>query len=130
MPLLPWLPASRKKRFPVAKRSPKANELAIVATVPNEKVSQDLRGIFGSSKSEKNGDVGSIKKKRSSDDSHALTANDSKKNVMPVMHEHSNMMHVHEARKKHKRDVSDPDDDDEADNENGINIFPCFINSI
>lgn len=113
------MPASRKKRFPVAKRSPKASELVKAAPETNEKVSQDLRGIFGSSKAEKNGDIDAVaaKKKRSSDDSHPPATADK---TGEAMHEHSNMMHAHVMGKKQKRDISDPDDDDEADNENGM----------
>ncbi|XP_055531774.1 uncharacterized protein LOC129722393 [Wyeomyia smithii] len=43
MPMLPWLPASRRKRFPVAKRSPKP-ETAISGT--DEKVAKDLQALF------------------------------------------------------------------------------------
>lgn len=114
MPMLPWLPASRKKRFPVTKRSPK-----VIAPETSEKVSQDLKGIFGALESEKTDDSDSKKKKRSNDDSHPLTAEHVEKNAM-TMHEHNNM-HAHEAQKRvKKRDISDPDDDDENDNENGM----------
>lgn len=43
-PLLPWLPASRKKRFPVAKRSPRPQ--TEVST--DDKVAKDLKEIFES----------------------------------------------------------------------------------
>lgn len=118
MPMLPWLPASRKKRFPVTKRSPKA----LTPPATNEKVSQDLKGIFGATENQKNGDSESKKKKRSSDDSHALMADNSMKDEKSkVMHEHGNM-HVHEAQKKQKRNASDPDDDEDVDNDNGMRI--------
>ena len=116
MPLLPWLPASRKKRFPVTKRSPKANNELIISTPePNEKVSKDLQGIFGGNN--KHGDVeSSMKMKRSSENTHALlhdiSTNDGKSQMENV--------HVHEAHKKQKRDVSVTDDDDEAENDNGM----------
>lgn len=129
MPLLPWLPATRKKRFPVAKRSPKVNtnELMLASPESNKKVSADLEGIFGESINEKNGVEGSMKKQRSSEDSHAIVANNLKKNdKAAVMHEH-NHMHVHEAPRKKKRDISDPDDDEEADNENGMRI--CILHA-
>lgn len=58
-PVLPWLPASRKKRFPVAKRSPRPNEFR---DMTDEKVARDLKEIFGG------GDDDDKKKKRSSDD--------------------------------------------------------------
>uniref|UniRef100_A0A182MP81 Uncharacterized protein n=1 Tax=Anopheles culicifacies TaxID=139723 RepID=A0A182MP81_9DIPT len=44
LPILPWLPATRKKRFPVAKRSPKP-ETAPSGT--DEKVAKDLQALFG-----------------------------------------------------------------------------------
>lgn len=117
MPLLPWLPASRKKRFPVTKRSPKVNnELIIASPEANEKVSKDLQGIFGGD-SVKDGDAeGSKKKKRSSEKPHALTIDTAKKDGKSQMEN----VHVHEPHKKRKRDVSDPDDDDEAENDNGM----------
>ncbi|KAL7049856.1 hypothetical protein ACKWTF_003881 [Chironomus riparius] len=71
MPLLPWLPAQRKKRFPVTKRSPKMNEseMARVVAETSDKVSKDLQGIFGGvvdSKAMQEDDK--KKKKRSSDE--------------------------------------------------------------
>lgn len=71
MPLLPWLPAQRKKRFPVTKRSPKLNEseLSRVTLETSDKVSKDLQGIFGSADDTKaDSDDDKKKKKRSSDD--------------------------------------------------------------
>lgn len=59
-PVLPWLPASRKKRFPVTKRSPRAsNEGTFGASGTDERVAHDLEAIF----SEPNDD----KKKRSAE---------------------------------------------------------------
>jgi hypothetical protein len=57
--VLPWLPASRKKRFLLAKRSPKGFESEINVSGTNEKVAKDLQAIFGDQIDEK--------KKRSSD---------------------------------------------------------------
>lgn len=72
MPLLPWLPAQRKKRFPVTKRSPKMNEneMARVVSETSDKVSKDLQGIFGSAVDNKaiDDDEDKKKKKRSSDE--------------------------------------------------------------
>lgn len=118
MPLLPWLPASRKKRFPVTKRSPKVNnELIIASPEANEKVSKDLQGIFGGESSKHGVGEGSMKKKRSSDKAHALAVENSKKDEKSQMVN----VHVHEgAHKKRKRDVSDPDDEDEGENDNGM----------
>jgi hypothetical protein len=114
-PMLPWLPAARKKRFPVAKRSPK--ETLVPET--SEKVNQDLKGIFGTSNGEKNGAEAAKKKKRSSDTMAAALGNNAKpEETSQVMHEHVNM-HAHNTQKKRKRDASDSDDDDEPDNDNG-----------
>lgn len=116
MPLLPWLPASRKKRFPVTKRSPKVNnELIIPTPEANEKVSKDLQGIFGGDS--KHGDVeSSMKMKRSSENTHALLHGSSTKDGKSQMEN----VHVHEAHKKQKRDVSVTDDSNEAENDNGM----------
>jgi hypothetical protein len=118
MPMLPWLPATRKKRFPVTKRSPKVNnELIIASPETNEKVSKDLQGIFGG-ESGKHGDGEvSMKKKRSSGPSHALAVDSSKQDEQPQMVN----VHVHEAHTKKKRDAPEPDDEaEETDNDNGV----------
>jgi hypothetical protein len=117
MPLLPWLPASRKKRFPVTKRSPKVNnELIIASPEANEKVSKDLQGIFGG-EGGKDGDAkSSTKKKRSSEKTHALSVDSLKKDEKSQMEN----VHVHEAHKKRKRDVSDPDDEEDGETDNGM----------
>jgi len=62
LPVLPWLPATRKKRFPVTKRSPKPLDEPNVSGT-NEKVAKDLEALFGTS-----GGEDSDKKKRSSDE--------------------------------------------------------------
>lgn len=72
-PILPWLPASRKKRFPVAKRSPRPEELKRIAN--DDKVVKDLKAIFG-----ENMDDDDKKMKRSSDDQ----INEDKKKRMAV----------------------------------------------
>lgn len=63
-PILPWLPASKKKRFPVSKRSPKNYESAADISGTKEKVSKDLDALFGKPVEEK--------KKRSSYDGELL----------------------------------------------------------
>lgn len=119
MPLLPWLPASRKKRFPVAKRSPKVNsDLIVPQPEANKKVSQDLQGIFGATESDKNGvEEVKTKKKRSSGDAKALSENNTEKGEKS---EKSRSVHMlaHMAQKKRKRDASDPDDEEEVEPEN------------
>lgn len=122
-PMLPWLPAPRKKRFPVTKRSPKVNDEVIPPPETKEKVSQDLQGIFGATEGDKNGVEESKKKKKrsSGDEVHPLLVDNAKKDVKHTIHEHDNMLTAHMAQKR-KRDVSDPDDEDEAENENGKRI--------
>lgn len=110
MPMLPWLPASRKKRFPVTKRSSKTNG----APETPEKVSQDLTGIFGTSTEKSNVDDNKVKTKRSSDATHPLLVENAKK----AENSQTKSMFAPMAEKKRKREVSDPDDEDETDNEN------------
>lgn len=80
----------------------------------NEKVLKDLQGIFGGSEGGKQD--ASMKKKRSSEPTHALSVESSKKDEKSQM----TNMHVHEPHKKRKRDASDPDDDEETENDNGM----------
>lgn len=116
--MLPWLPAARKKRFPVAKRSPKVtNELTV--PVLSEKVSQDLKGIFGANEGDKNGAEDAKKKKRSSDDESALGSSAKRDEMSQAMQGHQNM-HAHNTMKKRKRDAAEGDDEEESDNENGM----------
>lgn len=65
-PILPWLPATRKKRFPVAKRSPAKfiPHEELQKSEMNVKVEKDLQDLFGSP----NADEENKKKKRSSGD--------------------------------------------------------------
>lgn len=60
--VLPWLPATRRKRFPVAKRSSIYPKQDARVSGTNEKVARDLQAIFGE------GEVIDEKKKRSSGD--------------------------------------------------------------
>lgn len=46
--VLPWLPAVRRKRFPISKRSP-ASQVRHDLDVTNDKVAHDLQAIFGDS---------------------------------------------------------------------------------
>uniref|UniRef100_A0A6B2E8S2 Putative calponin similarity domain-containing protein n=1 Tax=Phlebotomus kandelakii TaxID=1109342 RepID=A0A6B2E8S2_9DIPT len=85
-PALPWLPASRRKRFPVTKRSPAPEEVNVSGT--DEKVVKDLQGIFG----EGNGES---KKKRSSDDKDNHS------------HDHDHAEGPHENHHDHSGDVDD-----------------------
>ncbi|XP_059620527.1 zinc finger CCCH domain-containing protein 13 [Phlebotomus argentipes] len=89
-PALPWLPASRKKRFPVSKRSPAPEEVNVSGT--DEKVVKDLQGIFGDGDNES-------KKKRSSD---------TKEHSHDHDHDHSEEHHDHENHQDHE---DEPEDD-------------------
>lgn len=92
----------------------------------NKKVSQDLQGIFGASENEKNGvDIVKTKKKRSSDNTHPLFMADTSKNEQAthaIVHGNDKTL-APKAQKKQKRNAADPDDDEEADNENGMRAF-------
>lgn len=92
----------------------------------NKKVSQDLQGIFGTSHNEKNGvENAKMKKKRSSDDSHPLFMADNTKkdeNSQAEVHENDKKL-AHTEQKKQKRNASDPEEEEEADNENGMRAF-------
>lgn len=151
MPLLPWLPASRKKRFPVTKRSPKATENELVkasaaAIIENdEKIAQDLRGIFGAV----NDDVKDTKKKKKrSMEETVHDKNNRKEAVLEAnpQQQHSSMMmmaphhsHVSDDKKRNlKKRSSTPDDENEEnDEENGnfafvharLNINKTFFTS-
>jgi hypothetical protein len=125
MPLLPWLPASRKKRFPVAKRSPSISETELVKETAaeivknNDKITQDLKGIFGAIN---NGNDASMKKKRSMDEM------DHQSNIKNADHQqHSSMMahHSHENENAGKKKIlkkrsNDDDDADGEHNEHGM----------
>lgn len=115
MPLLPWLPASRKKRFPVKKRSPQMNGSS---DIPDDTVSKDLQGIFGSNAD----DDDNINKKKKSNEEIPISQLNSSKNNEQSHDEHETIrMHSHSAIKK-KRNVSDPDDYDENENDGPENV--------
>ncbi|GAB0094242.1 uncharacterized protein DMENIID0001_095020 [Sergentomyia squamirostris] len=100
-PALPWLPATRKKRFPVAKRSPAPEGINVSGT--DEKVVKDLQGIFGDGDDEK--------KKRPDD-------------VKEHDHEHD---HDHTDNHENHEDHHDHDNDDkkkkrEADDKKNSNL--------
>lgn len=124
MPLLPWLPASRKKRFPVTKRSPKASDnnererASVAAIVENDKkIAQDLKGIFGVVNG--NDEEDKKKKKRS------MENNEKETKLEATRQQHSSMMaphHSHENGEKKrslKKRSPNNDGDNEEDDENG-----------
>lgn len=131
-PVLPWLPASRKKRFPVTKRSPRAsNEGTFGASGTDERVAHDLEAIF----SEPNDD----KKKRSAENGPLTTPestgenNVDKKSMTPKPHgnehnhhsshdensseEDSHEGHDHAHDHDHEEDEDDDHDFDDEDEE-------------
>lgn len=116
MPLLPWLPAQRKKRFPVTKRSPKMNEneMARVVSETSDKVSKDLQGIFGSAVDNKaiDDDEDKKKKKRSSDEMMSHMHPDKEQHGEKVEKEKVSPASVHADDKK-KRIVKRYDDSSE-----------------
>lgn len=122
MPLLPWLPASRKKRFPVTKRSPKVNENELshssAAAEGNDKVNQDLKGIFGDKSADSNDDK--KKKKRSMDEmNHGDAHEQHVSSMMAPHHSHDSSSIDDKKRSLKKRSTQFDDDEDEPDNENG-----------
>ena len=130
MPMLPWLPASRKKRFPVTKRSPKLNAELVVASEGNDKVSHDLQGIFGKKENDKN-EESSMKKKRSSEETHPLVVDSEKKIESPHEAAGHDSMCMHCLHSKQKREAEPSDDEEETDNDNGMRftLFHLFGNN-
>lgn len=116
-PVLPWLPAQKKKRFLVAKRSPRPNEFR---DMTDEKVARDLKEIFGGGP-----DDDDKKKKRSSEDLFGMdkkraeeTEEDKKKRMVKKSEEleedkkkKSVKKSVEEDEDKKKRMVKKSDDD-------------------
>jgi hypothetical protein len=113
MPLLPWLPASRKKRFPVAKRSPSISETELVKETAaeivknNDKITQDLKGIFGAI----NDGDDKMKKKRSMDEMNHES--NTEKETKPMAH------HSHENVEKKKILKKRSSDYEEEETEHG-----------
>lgn len=128
MPLLPWLPASRKKRFPVTKRSPKVNENELshssAAAGDNDKISQDLKGIFGDNSADSDDDK---KKKRSMDEMMNNGEHEQHSSMMAPHHSHDSS-HDDKKRNLKKRSPTENDDDEEEpDNENGNFTLKSYI---
>lgn len=97
-PILPWLPATRKKRFPVAKRSPKPLSDDISRTGTNDKVAKDLSAIFGDSAPPQ----ADKKKKRSNDE----------------VLKNSDLASDHKAEKKNDHSHHDENKHDDGENDN------------
>lgn len=127
MPLLPWLPASRKKRFPVTKRSPSISETELVKETAaeivknNDKITQDLKGIFGAIN---DGNEDKMKKKRSMDEMNHESNKEKETKPMADQHQHSSMMAHHsnenaEKKKILKKRSSDDEDDESEHGEHG-----------
>ena len=129
-PLLPWLPAARKKRFPVSKRSSSSmtkDDIFRSASGTDEKVVHDLQGIFGMRPQLKAQELNfNNKKKRSSDvtheeDSPLVTTT---KDTDDIKEEPKTKQQVvAELDSKDKKRSDDDENDDEADNEKGNENF-------
>ena len=129
-PLLPWLPASRKKRFPVSKRSSSSmtkDDIFRSASGTDEKVVHDLQGIFGMRPQMKSQELNfNNKKKRSSDvTEHSLPAatittkdtEDIKEGPKTTAQQ---VLIEIDSKDKIKHSFDDDDEsDDDADNEKG-----------
>jgi hypothetical protein len=137
MPLLPWLPAQRKKRFPVAKRSPSTSINNMVNIASKDKVSQDLSGIFGDNdkNSADNVNDDKKKKKRSSNEmnthqhseiTHGLKIDDKKlhSSAIKLLNDNDDGKNMDDRKRNVKRSA----DDDEDDNDNGK--LKSFLTSI
>ena len=123
-PLLPWLPAARKKRFPVSKRSSSITKSDIFrsASGTDEKVVHDLQGIFGMRPQLKAQELNfNNKKKRSSDiteDSSLATPTKDTDDIKEEPKTAPQVVVELDSKDKNKRSDDDESDDD-ADNEKG-----------
>lgn len=121
-PVLPWLPMSRRKRFPVAKRSPKM-PFDETSKVSVERVPDELRELFGKPNEEK--------KKRSTD-GQAQASTDTtteKKNETstsapiepqtehPPHGGHHHKEHKHRKRSDHFHDSQEEEEEDSEENQ-------------
>lgn len=124
-PLLPWLPAARKKRFPVSKRSSSSmtkDDIFRSASGTDEKVVHDLQGIFGMRPQLKAQELNfNNKKKRSSDVTEDSSLATTTKDMDEIKEEPKTAQQiVPELDSKDKVKRSDDDEsDDDADNEKG-----------
>lgn len=116
-PMLPWLPATRKKRFPVAKRSPPSppEDVFRSAAGTDEKVAKDLKDIFGD---QSMGDDGDKKKKKRSNEEVAPILEIDKKNDHklenvsghPQAEKHKHMEGSQKNKNCHKHSAEDGND--------------------
>lgn len=124
--VLPWLPATRRKRFPISKRSPVYPKEAAGISGTDEKVAKDLQAIFGESI-----DVN----KRSSGDNHHIpstttstTTTTVKPHKIEKKSDHSrnedlnsqtkpNPSHVHDHNHNSDHDDDDQDHEHEHDSD-------------
>lgn len=122
MPLLPWLPAQKKKRFPVAKRSPKE--------------SSPLKEPAKLSTVQKDTEADVTAKKKRSDDAKATAAKAENTATSPAVSQASMMHgHVHVKRDtaalaktlqkstKVKRETSSEDSEEEEEDGERMKIF-------
>jgi hypothetical protein len=126
--MLPWLPATRKKRFPVAKRSPAKytpEEIFRSAAGTDDKVARDLKGIFG----EDSQDDDKKKKKRSSDGEIATLLELDKKDEHKMQKkspEPAKEEHEHRSQHQSPKEKDEDDDDEEEGMQIQSNIFRLF----
>ncbi|XP_035911700.1 uncharacterized protein LOC118512022 isoform X2 [Anopheles stephensi] len=128
LPILPWLPATRKKRFPVAKRSPKPEA---PPSGTDEKVAKDLQALFGAPIEQK--------RKRSSEPAHApvsstassgtsttvasptteraLEANKAKRESSDEHHEHSSEEGPDDDEHEHEHDHEESSEEFEGEDD-------------
>lgn len=124
-PLLPWLPAARKKRFPVSKRSSSSmtkDDIFRSASGTDDKVVHDLQGIFGMRPQIKAQELNfNNKKKRSSDvteDSPLATTTKDTDDIKEEPKTTQQVVAELDSKDKTKRS-NDDDSDDDADNDKG-----------
>uniref|UniRef100_A0A182PEX8 Uncharacterized protein n=1 Tax=Anopheles epiroticus TaxID=199890 RepID=A0A182PEX8_9DIPT len=109
LPILPWLPATRKKRFPVAKRSPKP-EAAPAGT--DEKVAKDLQALFGAPIEQKRKRSSEPVKPPSTTASSGLATTSSTTTVRPAV-----MAKRDSSDEHHEHSSEEGPDDEEHDHE-------------
>lgn len=101
---LPWLPASRRKRFPVTKRSPKSDSFGM-----NEKVARDLQAIFGAQTGE------AVRHDTESDSVHKVEKKSEHSTYQNErQHQHHHQQQHHAIGEASSEEDSEEDEDDET----------------
>ncbi|XP_052862258.1 uncharacterized protein LOC128268975 [Anopheles cruzii] len=112
LPILPWLPATRRKRFPVAKRSPKPEMMIPSGT--DKKVAKDLQALFGTPQEQK--------RKRSSDPAGTVAPAAATTTVAPITTTTGRSKEILKNRREssdehHEHSSEEGPDDEEHDHE-------------